>query len=90
VYSFGIIIKAIGENIGDNTLLELGQQSSSAKRPSMILLMSALNPYTYTGNTLDKGQKEIKISKMIDYITYLQDIPTNDELNYLALDRVKY
>ena len=61
VYSFGIIIKAIGETIGDNTLLELGQQSSSAipaQRPSMIRLLSALNPYTYTGNTLDKGQKK--------------------------------
>jgi hypothetical protein len=61
VYSFGIIIKAIGETIGDNTLLELGQQSSSAipaQRPSKIRLLSALNPYTCTGNTLDKGQKK--------------------------------
>jgi hypothetical protein len=58
VYSFGIVMKAIGETIGDKTLLELGQQSASAipaQRPSMIRLLSALNPYT--GNTLDKGQK---------------------------------
>ena len=31
VYSFGIIIKAIGETIEDNTLLELGKQAPHLK-----------------------------------------------------------
>ena len=49
IYSFGMIIKAIGETTGDTTLFELGQLSSSAvcsQRPTIIRLLSALNPYT--------------------------------------------
>ena len=49
IYSFGMIIKAIGETTGDTTLFELGQLSSStvsSQRPTIIRLLSALNPYT--------------------------------------------
>jgi serine/threonine protein kinase len=49
IYSFGMIIKAIGETTGDTTLFELGQLSSStvsSQRPTIIGLLSALNPYT--------------------------------------------
>ena len=50
VYSFGLILKAVGNVIRNSNLIELGNQSSSntpKQRPSLIGLLTALNPCAY-------------------------------------------
>ncbi|CAB4002166.1 serine threonine- kinase HT1-like [Paramuricea clavata] len=62
VYSFGIIIKAIGETIEDSTLLELGKQASSempTQKPSTLQLLSALNPYIQAASAPNMIQEKL-------------------------------